>query len=72
MWMADAAGPRSRRISVGAAYAWIEKIVKTLNVWHLRARNRQALLRLSDHHLRDVGLTRYQVMIECGKPFWRA
>jgi len=37
-----------------------------------RARQRRDLAALSDHNLRDIGLTRGDVEIEVGKPFWRA
>jgi uncharacterized protein YjiS (DUF1127 family) len=37
-----------------------------------RARQRRDLAALSDHNLRDIGLTRGDVEIEIGKPFWRA
>jgi uncharacterized protein YjiS (DUF1127 family) len=36
-----------------------------------RARQRRDLAALSDHNLRDIGLTRGDVEIEIGKPFWR-
>jgi uncharacterized protein YjiS (DUF1127 family) len=37
-----------------------------------RARQRRDLAALSDHNLRDIGLTRGDVEIEISKPFWRA
>ncbi|GAB2177889.1 DUF1127 domain-containing protein [Dongia sp. agr-C8] len=37
-----------------------------------RARQRRDLAALSDHALRDIGLTRRDVEAEIGKPFWRA
>jgi uncharacterized protein YjiS (DUF1127 family) len=37
-----------------------------------RARQRRDLAALSDHHLRDIGLSRTDVEAEIGKPFWRA
>ncbi|WP_395019408.1 DUF1127 domain-containing protein [Dongia sp.] len=37
-----------------------------------RARQRRDLAALSDHNLRDIGLTRSDVEGEIGKPFWRA
>jgi uncharacterized protein YjiS (DUF1127 family) len=36
-----------------------------------RARQRRDLAALSDHHLRDIGLSRTDVEAEIGKPFWR-
>ena len=37
-----------------------------------RARQRRDLATLSDHALRDIGLSRRDVDLEVGKPFWRA
>jgi len=37
-----------------------------------RARQRRDLAILSDHSLRDIGLSRTDVDIEISKPFWRA
>ncbi len=37
--------------------------------WRIR-RERQQLLELSDHMLRDVGLTRSQARQEAARPFW--
>jgi uncharacterized protein YjiS (DUF1127 family) len=36
-----------------------------------RARQRRDLAALSDHALRDIGLSRADVDVETGKPFWR-
>jgi YD repeat-containing protein len=38
--------------------------------WHSRARQRDALSRLDDHLLADIGITREAQMVECSKPFW--
>jgi uncharacterized protein YjiS (DUF1127 family) len=40
--------------------------------WQERARSRVLLGRLDDRMLRDMGLTRADVDVEAGKPFWRA
>ena len=37
-----------------------------------RARQRRDLAALSDHALNDIGLSRSDVDLEIGKPFWRA
>ena len=39
--------------------------------WIERARQRQALASLSDHELRDIGITRVDAAREADKPFWR-
>jgi uncharacterized protein YjiS (DUF1127 family) len=38
--------------------------------WRSRARQRQALARLDDRLLADIGLTREPKMVECTKLFW--
>ena len=40
--------------------------------WRRRAGGRVELTHLSDHELRDIGVTRAEVDRECTKPFWRA
>jgi uncharacterized protein YjiS (DUF1127 family) len=39
--------------------------------WHERARQRHALMQLSDHMLRDIGISRAEAVGEAGKPFWQ-
>jgi uncharacterized protein YjiS (DUF1127 family) len=39
--------------------------------WFTRVKSRQALAMLSDHMLRDIGLTRADVERELMRPFWR-
>ena len=38
--------------------------------WRRIRRERQQLLELSDHMLRDIGLTRTQAGREAARPFW--
>jgi len=38
--------------------------------WRSRARQREALARLDDRLLADIGLTREVQMVECSKLFW--
>jgi uncharacterized protein YjiS (DUF1127 family) len=40
-------------------------------LWHERARQRRHLRILSDHMLRDLGLSRTDLQAEAAKPFWR-
>ncbi len=42
-----------------------------LLTWRERAAQRQALRRLDDRILRDIGASRADVERECRKPFWR-
>ena len=39
--------------------------------WHERARQRCALLELSDYMLCDIGISRADAIGEANKPFWR-
>ena len=42
-----------------------------LLTWQQRARDRRQLASLSNHMLRDIGLTRADVFAEASKPFWQ-
>jgi uncharacterized protein YjiS (DUF1127 family) len=46
-------------------------VIGLLRRWQERARTRPQLCELSDHILRDVGLTRDAVLREATRPFWR-
>ncbi|MEE9596905.1 MAG: DUF1127 domain-containing protein [Acidiferrobacterales bacterium] len=48
------------------------RAVNPVGMWNDRSRQRRHLLELSDHLLRDIGVTRAEVEAEAGKPFWRA
>jgi uncharacterized protein YjiS (DUF1127 family) len=39
--------------------------------WRTNARTRNHLSHLSDHHLRDIGLTRAAATREAQLPFWK-
>ncbi|WP_448203577.1 DUF1127 domain-containing protein [Azospirillum sp. sgz302134] len=39
-------------------------------LWRQR-RERAELLSLTDHELRDIGITRYDALAEAQKPFWK-
>lgn len=41
-------------------------------VWRGRVRGRAELARLTDRHLRDLGISRADRAVELAKPFWRA
>lgn len=58
----DSAGDAPRRLAI----LWA-----ALTEWRRRARGRRELAQLPDRELRDIGLTRDDVMRECSKPFWR-
>jgi len=46
-------------------------LLRHILAWLERARGRQALLALDDWVLKDIGLTRADVMHESDKPFWQ-
>jgi uncharacterized protein YjiS (DUF1127 family) len=46
-------------------------IADTLLLWQERVRQRRALGTLSDHMLKDLGLSRVDAGLESGKRFWQ-
>jgi uncharacterized protein YjiS (DUF1127 family) len=60
-----AGAPKRQRRGVAA-------IAEMVLRWHERARERRALMALSDHMLRDIGLSGAEAHGEAAKPFWRA
>jgi uncharacterized protein YjiS (DUF1127 family) len=42
-----------------------------VRLWRSRTDERRLLARMSDRALRDLALTRMEVVRECEKPFWR-
>jgi uncharacterized protein YjiS (DUF1127 family) len=48
------------------------RMVEVFLAWHDRARERRALMELSDHMLRDIGISRAEAHGEAAKPFWRS
>jgi uncharacterized protein YjiS (DUF1127 family) len=68
--MTDLALWRTRR-RAGDLALWLWRAADLLLTWHERARQRRQLLTLNDHMLRDLGLTRADVLAESSKPFWR-
>jgi uncharacterized protein YjiS (DUF1127 family) len=60
------AAPRRR-----LALSLLLRLSASVAGWRRRARSRTALARLSDHELRDIGITLAERRHECLKPFWR-
>ena len=48
------------------------RVAYQVSIWSTRAKTRTELRKLDAAHLRDVGLSPRQALIECRKPFWRA
>ena len=46
-------------------------LAEALLTWFERARQRRRLGELSEHMLKDIGLSRADVEVEVAKPFWR-
>ena len=67
---ADRTLPWSRRESdpPGGTVAIVEMVLG----WLERARERRALVALSDHMLHDIGLSPADVENEVSKPFWQS
>ena len=62
-----ASSPRRVRLGLRA----LERAAELLLTWQERAQQRHELETLNDHMLRDIGLTRADVMAEATKPFWQ-
>ena len=50
----------------------VGRAVATLRLWRQRSRERQALGRLTDRELQDIGATTSDVYRELAAPFWRS
>ncbi|MEK0085625.1 DUF1127 domain-containing protein [Benzoatithermus flavus] len=61
--------PRQYRPRYPGRLAWAAILAET---WIERYRQRRALLELSDHVLKDIGISRVEAEREGRKPFWRA
>jgi uncharacterized protein YjiS (DUF1127 family) len=49
----------------------VQRAAGCVLTWRRRARERRHLEMLSDHMLRDIGLTRADVLAEATKRFWQ-
>ncbi|MHB1219984.1 MAG: DUF1127 domain-containing protein [Alphaproteobacteria bacterium] len=45
--------------------------IALVTTWHSRAKQRRELLELEPWAMRDLGLSKTQVVEEAAKPFWR-
>jgi uncharacterized protein YjiS (DUF1127 family) len=64
-------GRFGRSQSGGLASRVALRLCGLLDDWSERHRQRRALLELSDHMLRDIGIGRSEAYQEGRKPFWR-
>jgi uncharacterized protein YjiS (DUF1127 family) len=54
-----------------ALAARIRPVVEAVGIWVERKRMRRRLSHLSDHMLKDIGISRTDRAQEAEKPFWR-
>ena len=68
--------PASVSSAVGGAAGFVERrignAVEAMFTWQRRVADRRSLETLDDRMLQDIGLTRGEVFVEAGKPFWKA
>lgn len=65
-------GGRDAGFGRGGAVGRVERTWLDLMMeWLERSRQRRHLSALDDHVLKDIGLTRADVALECEKPFWQ-
>ena len=65
---------RSSRPTAGFAARlrrWATALAEALDAWDARARQRRHLRTLDDHMLKDIGLTRGEVIFESRKLPWQ-
>ena len=58
---------RENRLPAPVGVVW-----SYVGIWRNRMRQRHDLRELDTRQLRDIGLSRSNVEVECSKPFWRA
>jgi uncharacterized protein YjiS (DUF1127 family) len=64
--------PPSAESERGAVFLHaLRRVPHIIRLWFMRVESRRTLSMLSDHELRDIGLTRNDVERELMKPFWR-
>jgi uncharacterized protein YjiS (DUF1127 family) len=59
-----------RPAAIRPAVRGLLALPRLLATWHKRWEQRQAMRDLSEHMLRDMGISRYDALREAAKPFW--
>lgn len=67
-WTENRLQPARRTATDGVMDVFLWTVAESFR----RARQRRDLAALSDHSLRDIGLSRIDVDVEVAKPIWRA
>jgi uncharacterized protein YjiS (DUF1127 family) len=65
------ATPKFASTGVAILLSALRRMAQMVWAWIMRVESRRALSMLSDHALRDIGLTRADIERELLKPFWR-
>jgi len=68
---AGVVAPRARRSRSRSARV-LQAAIDLACAWRQRAIERRELAQLGDREIRDLGLSRGDVLTELHKPFWRA
>jgi uncharacterized protein YjiS (DUF1127 family) len=55
----------------GAVRRAVAASVGLLLTWQQRAHERHTLAAMDEHMMRDLGLSRVDILVELDKPFWR-
>lgn len=51
--------------------SFLPSTIRLLKCWYARYRQREQLLKLDDHALKDIGVSRADAVAEGTKPFWK-
>ncbi len=60
-----------RQPALAALRSGVAAVIALARVWLTRIRERRELAALTEHELRDIGVTPADVFWETEKPFWR-
>jgi len=72
LWNAGAAAPSFATAKLLRSLAErLESFTEVLATWASRSRERTLLAQMSDAELKDIGVSRYDAIMEIRKPFWR-
>lgn len=62
----------AQRAQITSSAGTVAHLVERFYAWRERSRSRRDLMRLNEHQLQDIGLSRVDAEAEWQKPFWRA